>query len=253
MFAVKSRGRGVPCRLVQKLLVPVAALALAGASGSVAGPVPSVPILEFHVIAQPSPTAPFAELYDAPATFRAQLRWLAGHGYRTVTLDELVRAWRGEGRLPARPVVLTFDDGYPQDVTTVLPLLSARGWRGVLNLQIGNLEPEHVWRLIAAGWEIDAHTFTHPDLTRVSAAQLRHEVLGSRRWIQGVFEQPVDFFCYPDGRFDPTVVAEVRRAGYLGAESELPGTASPTDGLYTLHRIEILRDDGVAGMIVKMR
>ena len=79
-----------------------------------------MPILEFHVIARPSPAAPFAELYDPPATFRAQLRWLAGHGYRTVTLDELVRAWHGEGRLPARPVVLTFDDGYPQDVTTVL-------------------------------------------------------------------------------------------------------------------------------------
>lgn len=236
-----------------KLLVPVVALALLGASGSAAGPVLSVPILEFHVIARPSPSAPFAELYDPPATFRAQLRWLAGHGYRTVTLDELVRAWRGEGRLPGRPVVLTFDDGYPQDVTTVLPLLSARGWRGVLNLQIGNLAPEHVWRLIAAGWEIDAHTFTHPDLTTVSAAQLRREVRRSRRWIQGVFFQPVDFFCYPGGRFDRAVVAEVRRAGYIGAESERPGPAGPADGLYTLHRIEILRDDGIAGMVAKMR
>jgi peptidoglycan/xylan/chitin deacetylase (PgdA/CDA1 family) len=240
---------------VTKALLFVVALAFAQLPDAGAGerPVQPVPILEFHVIADLPPSTPFRELYDAPSTFRAQLGWLAAHGYRAVTLDQLLRGWRGLSPLPRKPVVLTFDDGYPQDVTTALPLLRAQGWPGVLNLEIGNLAPEHVWRLIAAGWEIDAHTFTHPDLTRVSAAQLRREVAGSRHWIQDVFTQPADFFCYPDGKFDGAVVAEVRRAGYLGAESELPGPARPDDGLFTLHRIEILRDDGVARMVAKMR
>lgn len=214
---------------------------------------PRVPILEFHVVANPASGSPNVQLYDSPPTFRAQLGWLAAHGYHAVTLDQMIRGWRGDRKLPRKPVVLTFDDGYPEDVTTVMPLLRTDHWRGVLNLQVGNLVPARVRQLIAAGWEVDAHTFTHPDLTRVSAAQLKHEIDGSRRWIRGVFNQPADFFCYPAGRFDQAVIAEVRRAGYLGAESELPGPAGPADGLFTLHRIEILRGDGVAGMIAKMR
>jgi peptidoglycan/xylan/chitin deacetylase (PgdA/CDA1 family) len=213
-----------------------------------------VPILEFHVIGNPAPGAPNSGLYDAPSAFQAQVGWLASHGYHAVTLDELYRSWRTDGwlALPSRPVVLTFDDGYPQDVDVAMPLLRARGWPGVLNLQIGNLVPRRVRELIAAGWEIDAHTFTHPDLTTVSAARLRHEVAGSRTWIQSVFGAPADFFCYPFGRYDGAVVAAVRRAGYLGAETEGPGDASAAAGMYFLHRIEVVRGDGVAGLAAKL-
>ena len=148
--------------------------------------------------------------------------------------------------------MLSFDDGYPQDVTVAMPVLRARRWRAVLNLQIGNLVPARVRQLLAAGWEIDAHTFTHPDLTLVDDARLRREIAGSRRWIQLVFGVPVDFFAYPFGRYDARVVAAVRRAGYLGAETQVPGSASLADGVYRLRRIEILRTDGVAGLVAKL-
>jgi peptidoglycan/xylan/chitin deacetylase (PgdA/CDA1 family) len=144
--------------------------------------------------------------------------------------------------------VLSFDDGYPQDVTVALPALRRYGWRGVLNLQIGNLVPERVRELIAAGWEIDAHTFTHPDLTRVAGSRLKREIAGSRRWLQTVFGAPADFFCYPYGRYDDAVVAEVERAGYLGAETEMFGDASARADAYTLPRLEVVRDSGVAGL-----
>ena len=82
--------------------------------------------------------------------------------------------------------MLTFDDGYLSDVQDALPVLKARHWPGVLNLEVANLKP--VWgirppgvrKLLAAGWELDAHTLTHPDLTKVDAARLREEVTGSR-------------------------------------------------------------------------
>ena len=139
----------------------------------------AIPILEYHVIGDPPPGAPFPGLWLSPRDFRAQLGWLAAHGYHPVTLGRVLRYWRGGYALPRRPVVLTFDDGYPQDVTAVAPLLRAHGWPAVLNLHVGNLVPEHVRALIRAGWEIDAHTFTHPDLTRVGRAQLVREVAGS--------------------------------------------------------------------------
>jgi peptidoglycan/xylan/chitin deacetylase (PgdA/CDA1 family) len=239
---------------VTKVLA-LAAVTLACCGSSAAGaPLADVPILAYHVIADPQPGAPNPGLYVSPATFRAQIGWLALHGYHGVTLDALYRYWRTAGwlALPRRPIVLSFDDGYPQDVQVVLPALRARGWPAVLNLQIGNLAPARVRQLLAAGWEIDAHTVTHPDLTLVGAAQLRREVAGSRRWIQAVFGAPANFFCYPYGRYNARVVSAVRRAGYVGAVTETPGDASPASGMYRLHRIEVLRGDGVRGLVRKL-
>jgi peptidoglycan/xylan/chitin deacetylase (PgdA/CDA1 family) len=210
-----------------------------------------VPILEYHVIGDPPSVAPFPQLYVSTRDFRAQLAWLAAHGYHPVTLDAVWRYWRRAFALPRKPVVLTFDDGYPQDVDVVRPLLRARHWPAVLNLQVGNLVPARVRALMRAGWEIDAHTFTHPDLTRVSPRQLAHEVADSRIWIRRVFHRPVDFFCYPAGRYDAAVIAEVRRAGFAGAEAETPVDASPNER-WTLGRFEILRSDGVAGFAAKL-
>ena len=49
----------------------------------------------------------------------------------------------------------------------------------------------------------------------------------SRVVLRRLFHVPVDFFCYPSGAFDPAVIAAVRRAGYLGATTTLPGLARP--------------------------
>ena len=230
------------------LIAAVAAyLALAGGP---AHPV-AVPILVYHVVGARPAGAPNAGLYVSPADFRAQVTWLARNGYHAVTLDQAYGNWRKYDRLPPKPVVLTFDDGYPGDYLYALPVLRARGWPGVLNLQVGNLVPARVRELIRAGWEIDAHTFTHPDLTTVDAARLRYEVAGSRRWIRRVFHVPVDFFCYPAGRYDARVVAAVRAAGYLGATTENPGLGGP-GSLYTLDRIRVNAGDGASGLAAKL-
>jgi len=216
-----------------------------------------VPILMYHVLAPPLPSAPYPDLYVKPADFRAQVAWLAAHGYHAVTLRQVYDYWRGAHGLPRRPVVLTFDDGYHSDFTVALPTLRARRWPGVLNLEVRNLQP--VWgtrpgmvrKLIAAGWEIDAHTMTHPDLTTVDAAQLRYQVAGSRAAIRRMFDVPVDFFCYPSGRYDDAVVAAVRDAGFLGATTTNEGFARP-DALFTLDRVRVNGSDGVAGLAAKL-
>jgi peptidoglycan/xylan/chitin deacetylase (PgdA/CDA1 family) len=216
-----------------------------------------VPILMYHVIAPPLPNAPYPGLYVKPADFRAQVAWLAAHGYHAVTLRQVYDYWRGRHALPRKPVVLTFDDGYHSDFTVALPTLHARRWPGVLDLEVQNLQP--VWgtrpgmvrKLIAAGWEIDAHTMTHPDLTTVDPAQLRYQVAGSRAAIRRMFHVPVDFFCYPVGRYDGAVLAAVRAAGFLGATTTTEGFARP-NSLYTLDRVRVNENDGVAGLAAKL-
>jgi peptidoglycan/xylan/chitin deacetylase (PgdA/CDA1 family) len=216
-----------------------------------------VPILMYHVLANPPSGAPYPQLYVKPADFAAQVRWLASQGYHAVPLRRVYDYWRGLRVLPPKPVVLSFDDGYHTDFTVALPVLRKQHWTGVLNLEVRNLQP--VWgtrpgmvrKMIAAGWEVDAHTLTHPDLTTVSPAELKRQVAGSRAEIKRRFGVPVDFFCYPSGRYNDAVLAAVRAAGYLGATTTQEGLASPRD-LFTLRRVRVDGTDGVGGLQHKL-
>jgi peptidoglycan/xylan/chitin deacetylase (PgdA/CDA1 family) len=218
----------------------------------------AVPILMYHVVGTPPAGAPFPGLYVRRADFAGQLAWLRARGYHAVSLLRVYDYWRHGYALPQRPVVLTFDDGYREDFTNVRPLLAQRHWPGVLNLAVQNLldrkltEPQ-IRTMIRNGWELDAHTLTHRDLTTLTRADLRHEVAGSRTWIRRRFHVPVDFFCYPSGRYDARVLAAVRAAGFLGATIEGFGPASPRDGLLTLPRIRVDGSDGVSGLAAKLR
>jgi peptidoglycan/xylan/chitin deacetylase (PgdA/CDA1 family) len=211
----------------------------------------------YHVLANPSASTSFPELWVRPSDFAAQMSWLQQHGYHVVTLGQVFRYWRRGVALPAKPIVASFDDGYLSDFTVAMPTLRRHGWAGVLNLVVENLKPGDItpWqvnRLIKAGWEIDAHTVTHADLTALDSAELQHEVAGSRAMIRHRFGQPVDFFCYPAGRYNTQVVAAVQRAGYLGATTENPGLATPAQP-FTLNRIRVDSTDGVAGLATKMQ
>jgi peptidoglycan/xylan/chitin deacetylase (PgdA/CDA1 family) len=215
-----------------------------------------VPILMYHVVANPPATAQLPELFVDPTTFTAQMEWLAHRGYAAVSLNQVFDAWFKHGKLPEKPVVLTFDDGYRGDYVYARPVLRRLRWPGDLNLLVGNLgdelTDEMVERMIDDGWELDAHTISHLDLTTFSGARLRREVAGSRRILQQRFHQPVNFFCYPAGKFNTTTIRATRQAGYLGATTELPGEAS-RDRMFELHRIRVEGSDGVSGLREKLR
>jgi peptidoglycan/xylan/chitin deacetylase (PgdA/CDA1 family) len=216
-----------------------------------------VPILVYHVIAAPPAGAPLPELYVSPTDFSDQMAWLADNGYHAVTLYAVYLHWRTGASLPAKPIVLTFDDGYRSDDVNARPVLAAHHWPGVLNLEVANERPSwgldlvRLRRLVDAGWEIDAHTITHPDLTTLDAFRLQQEVAGSRTFIRRQLHQPVDFFCYPAGRYDVNVMAAVRAAGFLGATTETFGLATPPD-FFALNRVKVNGSDGVPGLAAKL-
>jgi peptidoglycan/xylan/chitin deacetylase (PgdA/CDA1 family) len=175
-----------------------------------------VEILMYHLVAAAPPGAAYQDLWVAPGRFMQEMRALADAGYRATTLDAVWHAWHGNGSLPRHPIVVSFDDGYQSQSIAARRMLARLGWPGVLNLAVenvglkGGLARDEVRAMVRDGWEIDAHTLTHPDLTTLDASGLRREVAGSRRWLHRAFGVPVDFFAYPSGRYDPTVEAAVR-------------------------------------------
>jgi len=212
----------------------------------------------YHVIADAPAGSAYPHLFVSPADFAAQMEWLATHGYHAVTLHRVYEHWLHGLPLPAQAVVVSFDDGTMGQQIYAAPVLRALHWPGVLNLKVNALSSPlalPVWRvrkLLAAGWELDAHSLTHPDLTRLDDAEIWRQVYGSRVDLQQMFHVPVDFFCYPAGKYDARVVNAVELAGYVGATTTKYGLGRRRD-LYTLSRIRIDGVDHLAGFAQKLQ
>jgi len=215
-----------------------------------------VPILMYHAISPAPPGAALPELFVPQAEFSDQMHWLRAQGYHAVTLDQVFAAWRDDAPIARKPIVVSFDDGLRSQYVGAVPVLRRMGWPGVLNLKLvsleqGELTDEMVREMLDAGWEVDSHTINHVDVTGLSGADLEHEVADSRTELQDRFDIPVNFFCYPSGRYDFEATAAVREAGYLGATTTEPGLASPGEP-YHLNRIRVVPGDATAGLEAKL-
>ena len=208
----------------------------------------AAPILMYHVIAAPPPGAPFPGLYVVPSEFAAQMRALKSAGWHAVTLDQVQAYWqRGVSLGPGKPIVISFDNGYQSQYTQALPVLRRLGWVGDENVQLTGLPPSQgglseaqVQGLVAAGWELDTQGFSHADLITLDAQQLHYQVAVARSTVQKRYHVPVNWFCYPSGHYNATVIAAVKAAGYTGSTTVVPGWAQPAEDPYRLHRLRVL-------------
>jgi len=226
------------------------------ARGGAPGTTP-VPVLMYHVIAAPPLGAPYPGLYVPASEFAAQMQALKADGWHAVTLDQLEAYWtRGVSLGPGKPIVLTFDNGYHSQYTEAFPILRRLGWVGNENMQLTGLPPSQggltdaqIRAMVAGGWELDTQGISHADLVTLDASELYDQVAVARRTIQRRFHVPVNWFCYPSGDYDATVIAAVRAAGFVGSTTVVPGWAHPSDDPYVLHRLRVLGGTTPAGLL----
>jgi len=218
-----------------------------GASTGKPGDQP-VPILMYHVINPAPPGAKFPGLYVAPQEFAQQMQALAKAGFHAVTMDQMLANWTHGALLPrGRPIVVSFDNGYQSQLTQALPVLRRLGWVGVENIQLTGLPPSQgglstaqVSELVSAGWELDTQGISHADLITLDSAALHQQVAVARAEVQRRWHVPVNWFCYPSGHYDATVLAAVKTAGYMGSTTVVPGWARPGEDPYRLPRLRVL-------------
>jgi peptidoglycan/xylan/chitin deacetylase (PgdA/CDA1 family) len=235
-----------------------------GADGASATPKPGasahgwvrhtpVPILVYHHVQRH--LAGYYLLYAGTSQFASQLRYLRSHGYHPVTMQQVWDDWTGKADLPRRPVVLSFDDGYPDQYFNAARQLRRYHWPAVLNLVVHRgtgLSDAQVRHMVKWGWEIGSHTLDHAILTHCSSAALRRELVDSRRALQHKFGVLVDFLSYPGGRFDGRVMRAAHDAGYLAATSIRYGAATPR-GRFALPRIAVYWGESLATFGSRMR
>jgi peptidoglycan/xylan/chitin deacetylase (PgdA/CDA1 family) len=183
------------------------------------------PILMYHYIRtvdQASDPLGY-ELSVTTEDFDRQMAWLRDQGYAGVRMDAVTRCLRGEAPCPARAVALTFDDGYADAFTEVLPVLTRYGLHATFYIVVDFVgQPGYVtWEQIAAlrdaGMEIGAHTLTHPDLTTLDWVTAGYEIAQPKAVLEQHLGGQVTSFCYPTGLYNSAIEEQVRAAGYLNA------------------------------------
>jgi peptidoglycan/xylan/chitin deacetylase (PgdA/CDA1 family) len=217
-----------------------------------------VPILMYHRIdvLRPSLPAITRSLTVAPADFAAQMRWLAAHGYHTVTQLKLFDALEHGKKLPAKPVVITFDDGYRDVLFNAAPVMKRLGMRATAYVITGRISGSDVsflsWAMLHAleqdGIEIGSHTVNHHELPSLNDPTALQELIQSRHALELHLHHPVQWFAYPAGKFDAHSEDLVRQAGYVLAVTTQPGSLQDARAPFALHRYEVLDTTGVRGL-----
>lgn len=231
------------------------------ASGEHRADRPRVPILMYHEVAVRPDTK--SRLAVPPASFAAQLAYLHNVGFTTLTFADAAAALAGDGsRLPERPVVLTFDDGFADFHRQALPLLRQYGFTATVFVTTGWIAdagphaagrrpaPMLCWTQIreaaAAGVEIGAHSHAHPQLDQITQSRLRDELRGSKALLEDGIGRAVPSLAYPFGYSNARVRQAVRAAGYGHACAVANAVAGPAQDRLTLPRLTVRASIGPA-------
>jgi peptidoglycan/xylan/chitin deacetylase (PgdA/CDA1 family) len=216
-----------------------------------------VPVLTYHRVA-PLSAVGITDLKVEPSTFVAELAALRAHGYHTIHQWQLFNAMYKGTALPAKPVIISVDDGYVDDVKKILPALERFHMVGTFFVITGRMtEPgfltaDQIRELDRAGMDVGDHTAHHVDLRLLTASQQHTEIAGSRHVLERVLGHPVYFFAYPFGAYNDAVLSALKSAGFTMGYTTNAGTTESSADPLTMPRIHVGRaetPDGVLGLV----
>ncbi|MDQ6605446.1 MAG: polysaccharide deacetylase family protein [Actinomycetota bacterium] len=217
----------------------------------------TVPVLTYHRVA-PLSAVGLPDLKVDPADFAAELSALQAGGYHTIHQSQLFAALYSGAVLPSRPIIISVDDGYADDIRTILPDLQRQHMVATFFVITGRMtEPgfltaDQIRQLDRAGMDVGDHTAHHVDLRAITPSELRMETAGSRRTLQAVLGHPVYYFAYPFGAYDDAVVQAVKAAGFTMAYTTGAGTTESTSTALTWPRIHVGGAETPAGLTARL-
>ena len=192
-----------------------------------------------------------------PEVFRRHLDLIASLGCQPLTVTEMAKRLQPGRSWPARPVVITLDDGFADVASVVAPALAARGFPATVYVTTHALSPgptgpphrlppaamlrwDQLPALEADGIELGAHTLTHPPLDILPEGMAFTEIKDSKVVLEDALGHPVRSFAYPHGHHDRRVTTLVRHAGFDSACAVRNALSSVTDDPFALSRLTVL-------------
>ncbi len=170
------------------------------------------------------------DIYTVQESLFAQhLQWLRLTHHHPVTISQIADWLDGRGSLPSRAYLITFDDGYLDNLEVALPLLQqfratacifvTTSWCGIKEGPPSTRGyPMLTWpqlrQLADAGVEVGAHTVTHPFLTDIAPESAWEEIYQAKHEIEDRLGREVQAFSYPNSKHNQLIREMVQRAGY---------------------------------------
>jgi len=229
---------------------------LAGVGCAVSTSSKSVPVLLYHRISADRTKAD--NEWVPLEAFEEQMRYLAEHGYSTLSVSDVVRFVRGAAA-PRKAVCITFDDGWRSQLLAV-PVLRRHGFkatfllfpeRGIDDPYGDYLRWADVQELARdERFEVGAHTMTHPwdrqsnlvtwangSVPGRGMREVRHELEDSKRVLERALDRPVTVFAWPMGWYNDTLISLAREAGYQTTLTTDPGANRRGDDPFRIKRM----------------
>lgn len=230
-------------------LVPWLAVGNAQTAGRDGDGAIDCPILLYHRFGP----AAVDSMTTTTAVFLSHLHYLKTHGYTVIPLSRLVDAYLGKGApLPAKPVVITVDDGHISVYTEMLPLATKANIPVTLFIYpsaIGNASYAMTWDQLGELrtsdlFDIQSHTYWHPDFRkeRKRLAPVEYEkfvdmqLTKSKTVLEKKLGIQVNMLAWPFGINDNYLISRAVNAGYTACFTIEAHHATDADGITRLPR-----------------
>lgn len=232
-------------------------------------------ILMYHMIREPISGKKFNSLRVAPKAFEKQIKYLSENGWHSFTMSDAVAL---RENLPEKSVVITFDDGYRDNLTNALPILKKYGFKATIYLvndrhnrdwsgyrksknegaglkDEPKLSDDEVLELLESGMiEIGAHTMTHANLKNLNQEESKKEICISKKLIESRFQTVCQSFAYPFGIYGQKDKSLVKECCYTHAVTTEAGIADLKQcDLFEIPRITISGKDDFIAFWLKLR
>jgi peptidoglycan/xylan/chitin deacetylase (PgdA/CDA1 family) len=217
-----------------------------------------LPILAMHGVE----SVPSGKYELSSAAFEYLLSTLKSYGYKTVTLMDVL-AYLDKGKaLPAKPIIISMDDGYQNIYTNAFPLAKKYGFKFTVFLVTGLIgdneaarkqnefdadvrgipeRPMLIWPEIQAmskaGMEFQSHTWGHDVVTEIDASEILQTLKQSKSDIEVKLGKPCVFVAWPHDESSAEAISLLASAGYRGALRAYGGV----EDLKTINLNNILR------------
>jgi peptidoglycan/xylan/chitin deacetylase (PgdA/CDA1 family) len=199
-----------------------------------------------------------------PTKFDEQMAQLRELGYTVVSLDHVIAHYLDGAALPPNAVLITFDDGYLDNLENAAPILQRYGYPAVLFAPIAYLgvrrplpHDEHLavrglvnrtldWSQLAeiesTGIRVESHGIGHRPLADLEVDEAAREITLSKLKLEEALGRPVRAFSYVKGseaHYRPVHLSLIRQAGYDVAFTSISGGNGPHSDRFQLHRYNV--------------
>lgn len=232
------------CGTTQKETKETAKPAAAEKQVEMAVPKNGIPVLMYHMIGV-DPADPHNQACLTEENFRKQMKFLKDNDFHPITMEQLYEYMVHNKPVPVRPVVLTFDDGYPDTYTIVMPVMKEYGFACTVFIptydadQSTRLNWQQIKEMKAAGMDIASHSYHHARINEMDGSAFDTEIKKSQAELKNQLGITNEFYCYPYGGYTPAVGKVLKKYGIKLAVTMDPGWAKYGDNPYAVKRIWI--------------